>query len=172
MARKWGAAWASRERPRAMNMEGAFKAHFIRVRVDMWWCFALITTQVAGVDTGVGSIPSGDLAEAPENAAEKAEDTAGVALGGREPAQQQTQVVAIGGLHGARGVAGRNHGFFDDGCEEVEAGSRRGGRVRSDLGDSRHQPRDRENRGSNRRQPTLPHPSMPQDPTPARVFSS
>ena len=75
----------------------------------------------------MGSIPFGDLAESPENAAEEAEDAAGVALGGREPSQEQAQVVTVGGLHGARGVAGGGHGFFDDCGQQVEGAGGRDG---------------------------------------------
>jgi len=62
------------------------------------------------------------LPQSPENAAEEAEDAASVARVGGETAQEQAQVVTVGGLHGARRVAGGKHGFFDDSGEEIEAG--------------------------------------------------
>jgi hypothetical protein len=108
-------------------MKGAFEAHFIRVRAGLWRCFALNNTQVAGVDTGselgfpFRLFSLWGLLKAPEDAAKEAEDAAGVALGWRETAQQQTEIVAVGRLHGARGVAGGEHGFFDEAGEQVEA---------------------------------------------------
>ena len=38
----------------------------------------------------------------PEDAAEEAEDAARVPNAGREPTQEQAQVVAVGGMHGGR----------------------------------------------------------------------
>ena len=60
--------------------------------------------------------------EPPEDAAEEAEDTAGVARGGGQAAEQQAQVVAVGRLHGAGRVAGGGHGLLDYGGQQVEAG--------------------------------------------------
>ena len=64
MARQCGAAWASRERPGAINMEGAFKAHFIRVSIALCRSFATNNTQVAGLDTRPGIIFFSDFAGA------------------------------------------------------------------------------------------------------------
>ena len=65
-----------------------------------------------------------------KDAAKEAHHAASVERGGAKAAQHHAEIVAVGGLHGARGVAGRDHGFLDDGCEAFEVGrcARRGGR--------------------------------------------
>ena len=63
---------------------------------------------------------SGGIVEAVKNPAKKAEHTPGVARRRGEPAQKQPQVVVIGWLHGARRVAGPDHGLFDESGEPIE----------------------------------------------------
>jgi len=62
------------------------------------------------------------LAQTPEDAPEEAEDAAGVALAGGEAAEQETEVMAVGGLHGAGRVAGGFHGVLNDRSEEGKIG--------------------------------------------------
>ena len=60
--------------------------------------------------------------EPPENSPKDAENAPGVALSGSKPAQEQAEIVAIGLAHADRGVIGGDHGFFNDTCEQIEAG--------------------------------------------------
>ena len=60
------------------------------------------------------------MIDPPKDAAEEAEDAAGVVRGEREPAKEQAQVVAVGRLHGARRVAGGLHGLFNDPGQQIK----------------------------------------------------
>ena len=60
--------------------------------------------------------------EPPENSPKDSENAPGVALRGSKPAQEQAEIVAIGLAHPGRRVIGGNHGFFNDACEQIEAG--------------------------------------------------
>lgn len=64
----------------------------------------------------------GRVGEAPKDAAEEAQDAAGVFSTGSETAQQEAQIVLVGGLHRTRRIFCGEHGLFNDGGEEFEAG--------------------------------------------------
>ena len=81
--------------------------------------------QVLDESTSDGAMP-----ETPENAAEEAEDAAGVCPREGEAAEQQIEIVAIGLLHGSRGVVGGVHGRADDLGEEIEIAHGGGGGCR------------------------------------------
>ena len=63
--------------------------------------------------SGAYLVPFRYAFQAPENAAEEAENAAGVAACGGEAAEEQAQVVLVGFAHGGGGVAGGQHGLFD-----------------------------------------------------------
>lgn len=90
-------------------------------------------------------LPGRIAAEAPEDAAEEAEDAA--QIGGREgeAAQEQVEVVSVGLQHGTRGVARGDHGLLNQVGELVELG--RGGGLLSRFPD----PQKRGTRGTHGR---------------------
>ena len=59
--------------------------------------------------------------KAVEDAAEETEDAAGIERGEIEATEQDTEIVAVGLMHGRGRVAGGEHGFFDEACEAVES---------------------------------------------------
>lgn len=58
--------------------------------------------------------------QAPKDAAEETKDAASVFGVGVESAEQEAQVMAVGGLHGAGRVFGGEHRLFNDAREEIE----------------------------------------------------
>ena len=75
----------------------------------------------------------GFAADAPEDAAEEAEDATQVRGREREAVQEQAKMVAVGLLHGTRGIARGGHGLFNEIGEAIELGGGGGG-VRRLLG--------------------------------------
>jgi hypothetical protein len=63
--------------------------------------------------------------QSPKNSPEEPEDAAGIAFAGSESAQQQTQIVAIGWVHGARRTLRRGHRLFDYTGEQVKMTGKR-----------------------------------------------
>lgn len=106
---------------------GTFVPHFSRNYVAADGCFWGNNPVVVGDTLDAGLLGRAGLLKAPEDAAEESEDTAGVALGGGEAAQKQAEVVAVGRLHGAGGVASGEHGLLDDAGEQVESARGCGG---------------------------------------------
>ena len=52
--------------------------------------------------------------EAPEDAAEQAEDSADIAIAKLQTAEEQLGVVLVCRVHGGRGIPGGLHGFVDE----------------------------------------------------------
>ena len=73
-----------------------------------------------GTGSGAGVRGRSFAGEPIQDAAKQAEDAAGIVRREGEPPQQQAKVVAVGGLHGERRVASREHGLFDQFRETVE----------------------------------------------------
>ena len=56
----------------------------------------------------------------PEDAAEEAHGTARVVRGKMQAAEQQAQVVQVGGAHGRGRIISGGHGFTDEGGKAIE----------------------------------------------------
>ena len=68
------------------------------------------------------------MAQAPQDAAEETKDARGVAIRQVEAAQQQVEIVAVGGAHRLGRVGGGLHGLREHAGEAVEVGGG-GGRL-------------------------------------------